>query len=84
MKRRMPLRKTLGKISTFLRQQRGNNKSTSANRASVRISMGVRSDYPSSTKIGSGATTARRKNIASHFKKINHRSNRVIRNYERE
>lgn len=77
MKNRMKTKKSLGKVSRFLRQVRSGNGGQTETRRIIRGT----SVYPSSVKVGAGAVTARRScsNLILH--KRDHRSpNNIIGN----
>jgi hypothetical protein len=76
MKNAMPTRKSIGKISRFLRTVRGGSGGQTETRRIIRGT----SNYPSSVKVGAGAVTARRScsNLILH--KRDHRSKEVIGN----
>jgi len=78
MKNRMPTRKSLGKISSFLRAG-SRTKSSSESRIASRIMQGLRNDYPNSTKVGAGKTVQARRSLPQdiHHKR-DHRSNTII------
>ena len=73
MKNRMPTRKSIGKVSTFLAALKRKNRSRSMMRSLSRMT----NRYPNSTKIGAGEMVAKRSsNFLPHKK--NHRSNEMI------
>jgi len=72
MKNRMPLRKSVGKISTFLRSLKSTNSDHSESRSNRR----GYNYYPNSVKVGAGNSFVRRALPYTH--KRNHRDDAVI------
>ena len=62
MKNRMPKRKILNKISTYLRNNHGSFSTTTRKRAEKRFFEGRTKSVPSSTKLGTGVAYAYRTN----------------------
>lgn len=74
MKNRMPNRKSLKKISSFLRSLKRKNNGHSPIRFNWRNPL----DFPNSSKIGAGKLTARRNLPMDTLHKRDHRSNVMI------
>jgi hypothetical protein len=74
MKNQMATKKSIGKISSFLRGLRSGIKKHSENRGVARHPQ----YFPASTKVGAGVVTARRSLPALILHKRNHRENTII------
>lgn len=74
MKNKMPLRKSIGKESTFLISLKRKNRQTSLSRRLRRNP----DQFPNSTKVGAGEITARRSLPNRILHRRNHRTNEII------
>ena len=70
----MKLRKTLGKVSTFIRGLKKPYRGATSMRSSMRRA-GL---YPSSTKVGAGGSYIRRSLPQQILHKRNHRDNQIV------
>lgn len=74
MKNKMPARKLVGKVSTFLTSLKRKNNHSSLTRRLQRNP----DQLPKSTKVGAGEITARRNLPNQILHKRNHRSNEIV------
>ena len=74
MKNRMKLRKSIGKISSFLRDLKKPYRGATSIRSSLRRA-GM---FPSSTKVGAGGSYIRRSLPQQILHKRNHRDNQIV------
>ncbi len=74
MKHKMPKRKLLNKISSFLRSGKSKNSNHSENRFARKLN----NLFANSNKVGAGEVTARRSLPNNILHKRNHRSNKLI------
>lgn len=76
MKNRMSKRKTIGKISSFLK----NGKSKKSGATETRRIIRGTSEYPSSTKVGAGSGSGIRRRLPYNvLHRRNHRVNDIVR-----